>query len=100
MILLPNNYAITANRYNFILQRKLVSDKGIARWEIENGHGGYYPTLSTLMRGLSDRHIYESAAAVQALSDVQEDLVQWAESLKSPLVRDLREALRRGSDDE
>jgi len=91
MIPLQDNYALDANSREFVLMRKSEPEEGKqGRWTPD----GYYPTLKTLVRGLSDRHLYASVQRMTALSDVQEELVSWSSELKSPLVADLRAAIK------
>ena len=92
MIRLTHEYAIDANSREFVLMTKTTPKKPgeRGRWVPD----GYYPTLKTLVRGLSDRHLYASVQRMTALSDVQEELVSWSSELKSPLVADLRAAIK------
>jgi len=51
---------------------------------------GHYPTIATLIKGLSDRRLYDAVKRLERVRSVQDDLVSWAEHLKTPLVEDLK----------
>jgi hypothetical protein len=95
MIKLTDEYFIDADKYQFILLKMNMSKNkktGVEtpRWRAQ----GYYPTLATLIRGLSDRFLYAACANCESLKSVQEDLIKWAEHLKTPLVAELKAAVK------
>ena len=102
MIKIGEDHAIDADERQFILKQqrivKITDDAGEptgetrAVWDVL----GYYPTIATLIRGLSDRRLYGAVKRCERLKSVQEDLVDWAERLKTPLVGDLKRLIKAG----
>jgi hypothetical protein len=95
MIKLKDDYAIDADKYQFILKKhrmqKSKDGQETLVWVVE----GYYPTIATLIRGLSDRRLYDAVKRCEKLKAVQDDLIDWAEHLKTPLVEDLKRLIGR-----
>jgi hypothetical protein len=94
MIKITDDYAIDADKYQFILQKRRMKKKDGQEtpvWDVV----GYYPTIATLIRGLSDRRLYDAVKRCEKLKAVQDDLIDWAEHLKTPLVEDLKRLIGR-----
>ena len=94
MIHLNENLYIDADKYQFILKRKRIADKGKFKGQPVFKDEGYYPTLSYLLSAVSEMKMYELVQSVKDLSEVQRDLKQWAEDIKSPLVCELKKAIK------
>ncbi len=95
LIRITDEFAIDADKYQFILNELKHKEKtGEPYWKPV----GYYPTLSTLISGLSDMQMYDAVRRCGSLKAVQDDLVGWAEGFKTPLVSDLRKAVRQVED--
>ena len=92
MIKIGEDHAIDADERQFILKQRRHTHKGEPVWAVL----GYYPTIATLTRGLSDRRLYDAVKRCERLKSVQEDLVGWAERLKTPLVGDLKRLIKEG----
>jgi len=91
MIHLEENLYVGADKYQFILREKRQTEEsGKVYWK----DLGYYPNLSTLIRGLSDRKLYQFVEQGKSLKAMQEEFVTWAESLKTPLVAELKQAVK------
>lgn len=89
MIKLTDDYAIDADKYQFILTKRRMKKKDGQEtpvWDVV----GYYPTIATLIRGVSDKRLYDAVKRLERVKSVQEDMVNWAEHLKTPLVEDLK----------
>ena len=91
MIHLDKDYYLDADQYQFFIKEKAVSKAGNVRFDMV----GSYPSISTLVRGLSDRQMYDAVRRCASLKSVQDDLVAWADGFKSPLVEGLKDAVRR-----
>ena len=90
MINLEGDLYLDADQYQFFIKRRAVSEQGNVRFDMV----GSYPTMATLIRGLSDSKLYELVQAHTSLKAVQDDFIAWGGSLKTPLVSELKEAVR------
>ena len=96
MIKITEEWHIDADSRQFILKRrKIAGDDAKEPGKAYYVDEGYYPTIDTLIRGLSDRKLYEAVSSCERLRDAQEELVDWASRLRTPLVSELKEAVRR-----
>jgi len=94
MIKLNETYYLDANRREFILKRKRVVQEGDNAGSAQFDDVGYYPTIDTLIRGLSNLKLYELVRACGSLRETQEELVSWSAHLRTPLVSELKDAVR------
>jgi len=93
MIELPDDYILEADRREFTLRkRKFNKESGEAY--ISDKEVAHYPTLATLIRGLSDRRLYDAVQRMTELWEIQEDLIHWATKLQGPLTVDVRKAVK------
>lgn len=95
MILLSNDLAIDADKRQFILKEKRVIKEGERKGEIYWKDIGYYPTLLQLTGAVFDRNLMSACSELQTLQEVRESLTRWAGELQSPLLGDLKEAVRK-----
>ena len=89
MIHLKDSLYIDADKYQFILIEKRESKDGNA-YQVPLG---YCPTLETLIRGLSDRKLHELTSFLKSVRALQDDFADWAASIKSPLLSELKAAI-------
>ena len=82
MIELTDRYILNADTFQFKLQTRL--DSGLIKTK------GYYPSLSTLIRGLSERKLYELAKETQSIKAIQDEFITWSDQLKIKLT-DIRD---------
>lgn len=86
MIHLPDNYSLSANTEEFTLLEKNAKGKYVTV--------GYYPTISALSFALSHKHLYRQVASLDALTDVLADFRAWCKALESPLLAELKSAVK------
>ena len=94
MIKLKDTLYLDADSRQFILKEKMVVLKGKNAGDTYYKEIGYYPTLKTLIRALAERQMYDEVSRVHSLAEIQDKLGEWAESLKTPLVANLRDAVK------
>lgn len=72
---LDGDYFLSSDRYQFILKvRKVNQETGSVYYRDE----GFYPTIETLVRGLSDRKLYTLVERAKSLQEVQDRLIEWS----------------------
>ncbi len=94
MIKLDEEYYLDANELQFYLKKKHVVEEGDNAGKVNFVTVGSYPSLRTVAIGLSDRKLYELAASLTSLKALQDDFIAWADELKSPVLSELRGAVR------
>jgi hypothetical protein len=91
MIRIKDDLYVDANGDEYRLVRRYKLEKKSGYGETVLGH---YPSLKFLIRAATERKLMELINASSDWQTVLDSITEWSESLKSPLVADLKEAIR------
>lgn len=85
MIELGNDYVLTADKRQFMLKKRLITQSGNNKGEAYLVDVGFYPTVAHIMSALTEIHLYDAVAKFDAIDDIKIDLEEWAVNLKASI---------------
>lgn len=90
MIELGNDYVLTADKRQFMLKKRLITQSGANKGEAYLTDIGFYPTIAHIMSALTEIHLYDAVAKFDAIDDIKEDLEMWSYRLKESIEEQVR----------
>lgn len=90
MIQIKDNYYLDADSSQFMLKEKKVSEKHNISYPVL----GYYGSISQLLGGLVTIEAQRAVETAQDLSEVVEHIREFGKSVQTPIVLNLREAIK------